>query len=785
MKRGAWTALWLALCWTVPLDVSASARHVSIIVDTSGSMDNSDRPRYTLLLSEILADLLDAGDSLTVIRLPPHQRSCGDAANAALAVQMNPADRGGFQTRLDKLLDYDTGNHFAAPVHTAQADLAQYKDKARLLLFIADSGGLGDCDRELTEDLQALRDQGVTIAAINMGGPGAFDTNAAFAFTTGALDSEALARSVAEVYQKFIGAKEVQTGRAGDAIEIELDPFVKDAYLVVVADGRLNALEEAAANPGAERIDLNYKGGGRALGLDGRTRDYGIVHLRRPKAGRWRFLAPSLKNTAGWMLLQDSALALRLLSPPEAAQDMTTPLEAEVYDQDTGKRLENPSEAGLQASVEIEGRTLTLRDDGQDGDRIAGDGVFTTPAQFSQVGAQRIRLNLQSKLLDRHVDVDIQVEKVGWVLQAHAPQRVEMDTPASLAVQSQANPTSLSPVPLQLIEVYIDGKIQATLRDDGQNGDKQAGDNRYTGAWTPEKIGDYTIEFKPVGGGKARPVPAQVKVVGSVRFGKPIPVELGRTGSNSELQGRLDSGADTIVKGEVSLSLSTTYTASGSVLEIDLGHGWTALDSHPRPLLLTTSGPRGWPLRLRVGDCPSGVDSAERFIIEFTGADADGQPLRHGIPLRLEIVEDPWLHCWWPVLLAISAVLLTGVIIHGYWSPSRFPRKLGVVLSPEQDMNEGFFHPIHAQRGAGSGFYRDARVYIRQDFRLSSSAKGALARLRADGKQVYVRPESGISVYRQSFDGEWDVLPTDESPVHFGVVYKDSMGALYFEIRNG
>ena len=780
-----WLALWLALCVSLPLAASAQGRHVSIIVDTSGSMKGSDRPRYTLQLSQILADLLDAGDSLSVIRLPQRETSCGDGEAPALAVRMDPADRGGFQAKLDKLLVYDTDNNFAAPVHTAQADLERHKDKARLLLFIADSGGLGHCDGKLTEDLKRLRGQGVMIAAVNMGGPGAFDSNPAFAFTTGASDSKDLAKSVAQVYQKFIGAKQVQTGPVGATIEFELGPRVKDAYLVVIADGRLNALEAVAGNPTAEQIYLNHKGGGHAVGLDGRQRDYRIVRLHRPQAGRWRFQAPTLKETAGWMLLQDSAMALRLSSPPQAAQGVAAPLEVELYDQDTGQRLANPPEGGLQATVEIEGHTLNLRDDGQGGDRQAGDGVFTASASFSQTGTQRIRLDLQSALLDRHSEVDITVEKIGWTLQADAPARVEVGTPASLGVQARATPSSLSPVPPQAIEVYRDGKAQASLRDDGKNGDAQAGDGRYTGPWTPDKIGDHTLEFRPVGGSNAQPATAPVKVVGGIRFGNPIPVALGRTGSDSQLQGRMDLSGDTVVKGEFALALSSDYAASGSALEVNLGQGWVALDGHAQPLLLTPAGPRSWPLRLRVGDCPAGVGRADRFNIEFTATDAAGQPLRHSIPLSVAIDQDPWLHCWWPVLAAAAAALLTGIVAYGFWSPSRFSPRLGVVLSPEQDMNEGFFHPIRAQSGTGSGFYRDARVYIRQDFRLSGSAKGELARLRADGQRVRIRPAPGASVYRQNFDGDWEALPPEETPVHFGVVYKDSVGALFFELRNG
>ncbi|WP_198328280.1 VWA domain-containing protein [Methylovulum psychrotolerans] len=760
---------------------------MSIIVDTSGSMRDSDKSRYTLQLSQILADLLDTDDSLTVIHLPPGQNDCNDRANPSLAMQFNSAYRSSFQAKLDKALYYSTDNNFAAPVHTAQADLEQHKTKARLLLFVADSGGLGkNCDAKLTQDLQALRNQGVTIAAVNIGGLGAFDANPAFTFTTGARDSNDLVKSVAEVYQKFIGAKHVQTGSTNNAIEFELESQVKNAYLVIVADGRLNALTALDGNPQAGQVDLNYKGGGHAIGLDGLQRDYRIVRMHRPQSGHWRFQVPDLKKTAGWMLLQDSALALRLTSAANAAQDITTPLEAELYDQETGKGVYSPRPpAGFQASVEIEGRTVMLHDDGQDGDRKAGDGVFTASTRFSQVGTQQIRLNLQSSLLDRHSEATVQVEAVDWGLQASVPEHVEVDNPVNLTVKIQPGVSSHSPMPPQAIDVYIDGKAETSLYDDGKNGDTQAGDSLYAGTWTPHTIADYSLDFKAVAGGNALPTKASIKVIGSIRFGLAIPVNFGRRSSNSQVQNHLDLGNDTLVKGEYPLTLSSNYSASGSVVEIDLGQGWVPLDARPQPFVLGSGALHSWPLRLRVGDCPASVTANDHFSIEFSGTDANGQPVRHSVPLRLEIAADWWLHCWWPVLATAVAGLLGAIVIYGFWSPSRFSPKLGVFLSPEEDINEGFFHPIYAQRGTGNGFYRDARVYIRQDFRLSGNAKGELARLRADGKQVFIRPAPGAVVYRQNFDGEWEVMPANETAVNFGVIYKDSLGALFFQLRNG
>ena len=781
-----WLIYGLLLGMASLAEAKATGRHISIIVDTSGSKLGSDPRRYTLQLSQILADLSGKEDSLSIIRLPQSEHSCADAANAGLSRPMNQADRNGFQQSLDALISYGGDNFFAAPIHTAEAELEKYPEKSRLLLFIADSGGLGNCNAELSAELTRLKAQGVMIAAINMGGLGAFDHNPAFTFTKGAMNAEELVESVAEVYQHFIGGKQAQTGRVEETIEVDIAPLARQAFLVIAADGAMTGVEAVTGNPAAEQVELNHQGGGQALGLDGRRRDYRIVRLQRPEAGRWRFKATGLSDPAGWMLLQDSALGFRLMSPPKLAQGIAAPLQVEVYDLDTGQRVADTSRwPGLEANLSVEGQTFTFRDNGQDGDRKAGDGILTALVTLNQLGKHTAPLRLQSDTLDRSTEIEFQVDKIGWLLEAQVPAKAEVGNPLNLTVQAKPNLTATSPVPLRVIEANNPaGVTLASLHDDGLQGDKQAGDGLFSGVFTPLKTGDLSLSFMPQGGSGGLPTTATVKIVGSIKFPPAEPVQLGRTGSHGERQSNLDLSA-AVVKGEFPLELSSDFAAPGSVLEIDLGSGWVALDDSPRLLLLEQTGTRLWPVRLRTGDCPTGVTPDQGFSIQLKGLDADDRPLHYAAPLKLEIIEDPWLHCWWPLLATLAGGLLAGIIIHGFWSPSRFSPRLGVVLSPEEDMGEGFFHPIRAQRGTGSGFYRDARVHIRQDFRLSGSGKGSIACLRASGKRVYIHPTGGSQLLRQNLDGDWEPLAPEETPVHFGMVYKDAMGGLFFEIRNG
>ncbi len=279
----------------------------------------------------------------------------------------------------------------------------------------------------------------------------------------------------------------------------------------------------------------------------------------------------------------------------------------------------------------------------------------------------------------------------------------------------------------------------------------------------------------------APPPPSALGVVAD--FGPPVPLELGRLAPETQLERRLDL-AGARFEGEPRLSISTDLDLDGVVLEIQTPEGWQALGREPLEVLARAGEARSWAVRVRAGPCPQSPPAGSSHHLKLEAPGPAGLRQATLVPLLLEVVPASWWRCWGPLLLGLLGLAVAGIVVHGFVSPSRFARRLGVVLSPEEDLGEGFFHPIRAQRGTGSGFYRDARVFVRPDFRLSGSALGAFARLRAQGKQVRVSPIGGASLFRQGPDGAWEILPPGESPARFGVVYRDELGTLYFELRN-
>jgi len=279
------------------------------------------------------------------------------------------------------------------------------------------------------------------------------------------------------------------------------------------------------------------------------------------------------------------------------------------------------------------------------------------------------------------------------------------------------------------------------------------------------------------------PPPPPPEPLNILRFG-PIPaVDFDQIESKSETPREIDLTAAE-VDGEPVVSLTTNLDLGGVVLEVETPEGWQTLGDTPVWMPWSAALSR-LPVRLRVGRCPEGSAASDSHVIQVEGPGANGQVARSSVPLRVVVEQEPWLRCWWPLLTLLSSVILGVLLIHGFVSPSRFASRIGVMLSPEEDMDEGFFYPIKDQRGSGSGFYRDARVFITPDFRISGKSAGAVVRLRADPNQVRIQPMPGTTVLRRTADDDWEPLPPEEKAMRFGTVYCNELRTIFFEIRNG
>jgi len=212
--------------------------------------------------------------------------------------------------------------------------------------------------------------------------------------------------------------------------------------------------------------------------------------------------------------------------------------------------------------------------------------------------------------------------------------------------------------------------------------------------------------------------------------------------------------------------------------------GWQKLGDNPVLLRMDPAAAPSWPVRITAEKCPAACDLSEIHKVTLAVSRADGRIDRVEAPVTVEVPPDPWLVCNWPYLAAGAGLLLAGFIFYGFYSPYRFGPRVGIQLSPEEDLTEGFYYALRAQSGSRSGFYRNARLYISSDYRISGKSRGAIAKLRAGGKnQLFLQPVGGQSLWRQRFDGEWEPVPAEEALMRQGSMYRNDDKTLFFDMR--
>ena len=811
----------LRVLLTLLLAHSAYARTVAIIVDTSRSMNDADRQRYAVQIAKILGDLVEDNDNLVLIRMPTERQlgplllfgvePCAPSAAPNLAVQLRGSDRNSFKNHIDGIMTNDTGTFFAMPIATAEDYFRRAGAAPKMLLLLADSGGFAtNCASDLNSRLARLRQGGVFVGLVNLGSSaGSFAGSRAFDLALGAPSSQALVEAVARIYQQFLGAKKVQTGAVRGAIRVKVDPYVSEAYLVVAAEGPLAPLQPGGGNPGAQAIDPNYRGGGATVGLDRRNRGYRIVKLTNPNAGDWEFGGTNV--TGGWMLIQEYAIAVRVIPGQQVAAGSNARINLEVYDQRNGQRIADPAvAASLGVSLTLDGRSVEAANN--------GDGTLSVDYRFPNAGKHTIQARVSSDVLDRVVPVTVEAVSSGWEMESLTGAAANVGQPSPIRVRLKPVGSGRAAEPDRIRARAASGEtVELHKMPDGT----------FSGDWTPSQEGDQKISLEPVGGQNVAsletvvrvgpriespsaapetpvppPAPSPPTGVESSPVSPPPPpdepppppppppvtlsgistqaIEFGQLKSGSQAAGRLSLEGATR-EGGAELLVSTDLPTRGLALEIEGPDGWTQLGPSSKAFPWTNTS---WPVRLRVERCPAACSPTDQYHIDMAVQNAGGMSQTVRFPLRVEVLPDPWLTCFWPYLAGLGMALVVGFGGYGFYSPFRFARRVGVQLSPEPDLAEGFFYALRRQPGSKSGFYRHARLFVSDDFRVSGKRNGAFVQLRAGrNNKIYIAPYGGREVWRQRMDGEWERLPGNETVAPTGTAFRNGENSVFFDLR--
>ena len=336
--------------------------------------------------------------------------------------------------------------------------------------------------------------------------------------------------------------------------------------------------------------------------------------------------------------------------------------------------------------------------------------------------------------------------------------------------------------PELLRELTLTAEFQGqtvTLTDRGTTPDMAANDGRFSAAVVFRGSGKVPVRIRIRSGMVDRTVDATVEVSGTFRYlGGPIDVDFGTLGVDSESCRHLIIRAEH--QGEVPFELRRLRRLpSGHTLEVRLPGGKLLPGRDPVP----ANSVDGWQVCLSTSkQAPSSTALGEPWLeLRVAGSDATEQ--RVPVRLRWQVKGLSFWERWGWLILLILILLITAFVIGGFVLPQRFQGALAVAYGPERgELDEQTPQPVKQWKGVGIGFYRNARAFLHPDFRLSGNPQGALASLHAERGGTRVMPGRGMSLHRETLDGDWESTPAEGRRARAGDVYRISDHGPYFRI---
>lgn len=753
----------------------AVGRRIAVVYDTSNSMKQRDTPRNSIQLAKILSDLVRDSDAFALVVMPEFSlgRETSGTIDRSLIRVLDVNHRAAYKDILESI-QYRTSTAMLTPTLTAIDWLNQRPDQERLLIILTDADSFDCCHGEIASALRAARGRGVTMAAIGVGEQTKLDELlSSVPIRRTAKNPGEIAATVAEVYQRFLGGRNVVQGATAGQVFVDIDPYVREAFIVVTMDGAAPVPTLGPSNPGAQAIDLDFRGGHQTVAFGSHdVRGYRIVRLQRPKPGRWTIQLPSSAPGA-FLLVQDYGIAPRLVSSrvPVGKQ---VPVNVDLVDDEGGRITDRRILEKFKVTAEIEGRTVQPHDDGADGDTTAGDGIFTIEQPFARRGSTAVRIHIASPLVERDQTFPLTVVNTG-VLRGQLPATVDLD--GTTVFHVEFDPLGSGQPAPDRVQVSTPGGLVSLPRVSvGPNGVAA-----YEQRWKPADSGTHAVAVTVPGYDDVPPLEGTITVHGRIRWPNPPPIVFPKLAGSSEVTTTLDfAGAD--ILGTVSLRVTSDMECGGCTLTLQDGGERIVGSGSDYRLAVSALGPRRWVLRLKSGECPGACARDVARHLDLTAERTGGRETIR-VPLVMEVVPDAWYYCWRYEIAGALATIATGFIWAGVYLPSRFRRGLGVQLGDTPRVDDGVAYLIRTVRGSRAGFYRDARVFITSDHQVVGRSRHALIRLRARGGSVMMRPELGTKIWRQSTGRRWEPVDDVEGPMELGALYRAGENRLFFELR--
>lgn len=320
-----------------------------------------------------------------------------------------------------------------------------------------------------------------------------------------------------------------------------------------------------------------------------------------------------------------------------------------------------------------------------------------------------------------------------------------------------------------------------TLSDDGVNSDDKAGDGRYSAMITLRDPGDIPVDLRAKNSFLDRTATASINVSGHFRC---------RRCEDSINFGFLKAGSAMVCR---PLKLDAEHV--GVVpLELRLrsalppGYSLSLLSESERsqlggaPLRISTNQPLQICLATTRQAASSQASGEPKATLAVAGRSERESEVELGLRWNVSALSF-WERWGWLIISLLIAAFVTWVI-YGFIKPFRFAKELAVSFAPEySDLDDQAPQPIKQWRDVKIGFYRNARAYFRADFRITGQKTGAIALLEAGrSRSAIAIPTGGYSLYRETSDGDWELVPHAGRRAQNGDVYRVGDQGPHFRI---
>lgn len=317
------------------------------------------------------------------------------------------------------------------------------------------------------------------------------------------------------------------------------------------------------------------------------------------------------------------------------------------------------------------------------------------------------------------------------------------------------------------------------LLDQGASGDTVPGDGRYSALANFPKAGNIPVRLNLRSVTADRDNNATIKVGGRFNYtGGPLEIDLGRLGVNAETCRPLWLQAEQ--QGETAFELQSLKSPpSGHTLEMRLPAGVLTADGDAQPV--NPSDAMQICLKTDARVASSEADGEPWLALRVAGSEKPEHQIVLNLHWQVQGLSfwEMWAWLVWSMLAALAALFM----LLGFILPRRFRGPLAVAFTPERDeLDEQSAQPVKQWRGVGIGFYRNARAYLHPDYRLSGKARGALAGLFAERGGARVAAGSGVSLFRETLQGDWELVPSAGYQCRAGDVYRVGNHGPYFRI---